>query len=1036
MNFVSRLVQSPSISTKTRRRTGIWLFGVILVAVGLGVAVFVWVLNPTVRHIHKFTAEIAQARTALQQGVSPDSMSQAQRHLMRSKSELDALRPLVLPALRIGRLGSNIPGVSTRVKQISALWVFGNAAVDFANETLTVAIDSQTAFETAGIGGLADVVPQLQPQFEQLGQTYITAQSARQTLANVDWLPAQQASQLQDALAQWDEYTPYFDLIFADDSPIVATAVSPDLWANMLALKQSVADITAIADTQNADYARLAQLPKQLTIMRTEFEALQTQIDPIITFLQTSDAAHTLGIPTEQVIAWEAFLDELTAAGQETSDALMLVVTNMEESGTSGAVSVIPEVYRHIRQAHDDIDRATDLRGKIHPIENVPDTIANPLNQILVMWDNLSPDLTAAFKTSNNVFQVLPQLLGYDKPVRFLLLIQSSDELRATGGFIGGIGTIRIEQGKITAATLREVTELDNVPEVNGQYLTRWTQPPAPLVNYMGLGHWYLRDANWWADFPATARQAADFWAINHTEPVDGVIAITENGVINLLQALGTLKTIDGETVNAENLKNFAALHIYQGDQPAGVEQSSLINELSLALINETGKVSLGRAVKLAHYFQTAAVRHDILIASFDPPTAAGLFKLGIYGALKGQNDDYFYLVESNVSYNKLSPFIEQDLRYEVQLKPDATPQEASLIVDERNVYVPGAGVRGYPQGYYDGGRWNPQTRRVEQRPTYYGGYTRLYPTPSSKLIAAIGFDEGPDLFQENHRAVVGGYVGITAGERRQLQFKWEPNIQPSHPGEYRLLVQRQPGAPEHALTVIVKPPAGYEAYDISPEPISVTEDTITWHTVLDTDQSFVLKLKATAAVSPVLSSALPDVPSAPPITATRVATAPHQIAPAPPAPPGRTPLPMWITIPAIQVNAPIISVGLEASGIMASPDDAGIVGWYELGPRPGEASNAILAGHVDWKGEIGVFSRLSDLKIGDVIEIQSAPDVTFRFVVESMETYPTTNAPLADIFGASSKSVITLITCGGPYDSIRQEYKDRLIVRARKVVP
>ena len=280
-----------------------------------------------------------------------------------------------------------------------------------------------------------------------------------------------------------------------------------------------------------------------------------------------------------------------------------------------------------------------------------------------------------------------------------------------------------------------------------------------------------------------------------------------------------------------------------------------------------------------------------------------------------------------------------------------------------------------------------------------------------------------------------GGYVGITAGESRQLQFKWEPNIQLRHPGEYHLLVQRQPGAPEHALTVIVRLPLGYAARDISPEPISVAEDTITWHTVLDTDKSFALKLEATSAVTPEnVSPAPPNVSKISPVTSTQIATASRQIAPAPPAPPGRTPLPMWITIPAIQVSAPVIAVGLEASGIMASPDDAAIVGWYELGPRPGEASNAVLAGHVDWKGEIGVFSKLRDLKIGDTIEIQSAPDVTFKFVVESTELYATTDAPLEEIFGATPESTITLITCGGPYDSIRQEYKDRLVVRARKI--
>ena len=37
-------------------------------------------------------------------------------------------------------------------------------------------------------------------------------------------------------------------------------------------------------------------------------------------------------------------------------------------------------------------------------------------------------------------------------------------------------------------------------------------EPPRPLREYMGLGSWQLQDANWWADFPASAAQAAVFW--------------------------------------------------------------------------------------------------------------------------------------------------------------------------------------------------------------------------------------------------------------------------------------------------------------------------------------------------------------------------------------------------------------------------------------------------------------------------------------------------------------------------------------------
>jgi LPXTG-site transpeptidase (sortase) family protein len=142
---------------------------------------------------------------------------------------------------------------------------------------------------------------------------------------------------------------------------------------------------------------------------------------------------------------------------------------------------------------------------------------------------------------------------------------------------------------------------------------------------------------------------------------------------------------------------------------------------------------------------------------------------------------------------------------------------------------------------------------------------------------------------------------------------------------------------------------------------------------------------------------------------------------------------PARLAIPAIGVAAPVVPVGLEPSGIMAAPAQAHEVGWYQYGARPGEASNAVLAGHLDWWGKIGAFARLSEVAPGDVIEVQSNNGDTYRYVVESAQAYPNDTAPVAEIFGPTAAPTLTLITCAGAYDATRQVYQDRLVVRARK---
>jgi len=67
--------------------------------------------------------------------------------------------------------------------------------------------------------------------------------------------------------------------------------------------------------------------------------------------------------------------------------------------------------------------------------------------------------------------------------------------------------------------------------------------------------------------------------------------------------------------------------------------------------------------------------------------------------------------------------------------------------------------------------------------------------------------------------------------------------------------------------------------------------------------------------------------------------------------------------IPSINIDAAIEYVGLTSNGAMAVPKGPNDVGWFELGPRPGDIGSAVIAGHDGWKDGIpAVFDNLSKL--------------------------------------------------------------------------
>lgn len=137
---------------------------------------------------------------------------------------------------------------------------------------------------------------------------------------------------------------------------------------------------------------------------------------------------------------------------------------------------------------------------------------------------------------------------------------------------------------------------------------------------------------------------------------------------------------------------------------------------------------------------------------------------------------------------------------------------------------------------------------------------------------------------------------------------------------------------------------------------------------------------------------------------------------------------PTWLVIPSIAVEAPIVSVGVLDDGGMETPH-SGYVGWYSLGPAPGEMGPAVLISHVDTLRAPDVFYRLKELEPGDEIMVYgSDDDEPAVFVVDAVETQLKTELPKDRIWFYTDTALIRLITCGGEWDSRLKHYLSNVI--------
>lgn len=149
-------------------------------------------------------------------------------------------------------------------------------------------------------------------------------------------------------------------------------------------------------------------------------------------------------------------------------------------------------------------------------------------------------------------------------------------------------------------------------------------------------------------------------------------------------------------------------------------------------------------------------------------------------------------------------------------------------------------------------------------------------------------------------------------------------------------------------------------------------------------------------------------------------------------APLGVPSRPTRLRLPRLGVAAVVRPVGADRARTLALPSDPRVVGWYAGSASPGSATGStVVAGHVDRVGwGPGVLTALTRLGAGDRVELTLADGQIAAYRVTSRLTYPKASLP-GSVFRLDGRPVLTLITCGGPFDARTHHYRDNIVVTA-----
>jgi len=307
--------------------------------------------------------------------------------------------------------------------------------------------------------------------------------------------------------------------------------------------------------------------------------------------------------------------------------------------------------------------------------------------------------------------------LGQDIDKRYLLVFQNNTEVRATGGFMGSFALIDFKQGQIKSLK----SPGGGTYDTEGG-LRRLVQAPKPmwLVNPL----WHFWDCNWWPDWPKSASKVMWFYEKSDGPSVDGVISLTPNVVIRLLEIIGPidLRQKHGVIVNADNFME-TVQSVAEQENEETKEPKQIIGDM-LAVMMERLSQNLSREdwVKIIKSLEISLSEKDILIYLTDTKLQGKIADLGWDGALKSAEGDYLSVINTNIGGAKSDKKIIQTITHQASLTADGSIIDTVTIVRDHQA------IRGEP---FSG------VRNVN--------WLRVYVPLGSRLISSEGW-RSPDV--------------------------------------------------------------------------------------------------------------------------------------------------------------------------------------------------------------------------------------------------------------------------------------------------
>jgi hypothetical protein len=263
---------------------------------------------------------------------------------------------------------------------------------------------------------------------------------------------------------------------------------------------------------------------------------------------------------------------------------------------------------------------AVDSAGFVAPLRT-------PFNELRRTIRSGASGLHAA----DTAAKILPGMLGEDGARKYLLVVQSNAEVRATGGLPGSVSLLETNQGKV------ELTG-----QMAGSDFKELKQPILPLTEEelslydRQLGTYFV-DANFTPDFPRAAQLWRARWERDVGDEIDGVLSLDPVTLSYVLEATGPIQA-SGVTLTPENAADELLNRVYSR-YPDPDAQDAWFASVAKRIFEEVS-TGVEDPQRLMQALTRGAAEHRLYVHSFRPEEQDELADSAAAGALVTKASD------------------------------------------------------------------------------------------------------------------------------------------------------------------------------------------------------------------------------------------------------------------------------------------------------------------------------------------------------------------------------------------------------------